>query len=299
MQELPLKTAMTFAYGEPRELARGVARIVANNPGPLTFKGTNTYLIGTHRLAVLDPGPDEPAHVEAVLNAAGRRPISHIVLTHTHPDHIGALARLQAATGALTAGYGRRAGGGTRMSPGGGEYVDEDFVPDVPLADGDRLEGEDWTLLAVHTPGHAPDHLCFELAGSGILFTGDHVMGWNTSVVAPPEGNMGAYIRSLEKLTERTDEIYLPGHGGKVEWPQRLVKAYLMHRQMREQAVLDCIRQGKRNVQSIVPIVYKGLDERLMHAASLSVLAHVEHLLERGLVRCELPLTADRDLWAV
>jgi glyoxylase-like metal-dependent hydrolase (beta-lactamase superfamily II) len=207
---------------------------------------------------------------------------------------------LIAATGARTAGYGRRAPvrGSKRTSPSGSEFVDLDFIPDIPLADRERLAGDGWAVTAVHTPGHAPDHLCFALEGTPILFSGDHVMGWNTSVVAPPEGNMGAYIRSLEKLGERTDGLYFPGHGGQVEEPQRLVKAYLLHRRMREQAILDLIRKGGQTVATIVPVIYRDLNPKLLNAASLSVLAHVEHLIERGLVRCDSPLSADRVLSA-
>ena len=228
----------------------------------------------------------------------GERKISHVIITHTHRDHTDGMPALLAATGAKTVGFGHRAAnrGTKRTSPSGGEYVEKDFVPDVPLADGQRLEGDGWAVTALHTPGHAPDHLCFALEGTKILFSGDHVMGWNTSVVAPPEGSMGAYIRSLQRLTERSDELYFPGHGGQIEEPQRLVKAYLLHRRMREQAILECIRDGNNTVRAIVPIIYKGLDPKLLNAASLSVLAHVEHLIERGLVCCDSPLSADRAL---
>ena len=297
-EELPFKKTMSFAYGVPRELAPGVVRIVANNPNHFTFKGTNTYLVGTGALALIDPGPDDPAHLDAILKATGGRPISHVVITHTHRDHTDGMPAALAATGAKTVGFGRRVAnpGARRTSASGGEYVEKDFIPDVRLADGERLAGEGWALTALHTPGHAPDHLCFVLEGTKILFSGDHVMGWNTSVVAPPEGNMAAYIRSLQLLTRRDDSIYFPGHGGQVEDPQRLVKAYLLHRRMREQAILDCIREGHATVRAIVPVVYKGLDPKLLNAASLSVLAHVEHLIERGLVYCETPLSADRAL---
>jgi glyoxylase-like metal-dependent hydrolase (beta-lactamase superfamily II) len=298
-QELPFKKTMSFAYGEPRELAPGVVRIVANNPNHFTFKGTNTYLLGTGTLGLIDPGPDDPAHLKAILQAAGKRRISHVIITHTHRDHTDGMPALLAATGARTVGFGRRiANRGTpRTSPSGGEYVEKDFAPDIPLTDGQRVEGEGWALTAVHTPGHAPDHLCFALEGTSILFSGDHVMGWNTSVVAPPEGSMGAYMSSLQRLIDRTDDqVYFPGHGGQVENPQRLVKAYLLHRRMREQAVLDCIRQGNDTVRSIVPVIYKDLDPKLLNAASLSVLAHVEHLMERALVYCDSPLSPDRRL---
>lgn len=300
-EELPFKKTINFAYDEPRELAPGVVRIVANNPSPFTFKGTNTYLVGTKDLALIDPGPEDQAHLEAILKAIGPRRLTHILLTHTHRDHTDGLPALIAATGAKTVGFGRRAAqrGSKRTSPSGSEFVDKDFIPDVPLADGQRLDGDGWSFTALHTPGHAPDHLCFALEGTSILLSGDHVMGWNTSVVAPPEGNMAAYISSLERLTERGDAVYFPGHGGQVSEPQRLVKAYLLHRRMREQSILACIRQGNATVRTIVPVVYKGLDPKLLNAASLSVLAHVEHLMERGLVRCEPPLSADRVLSAV
>lgn len=294
----PFKTSMTFAYDEPRELAPGVVRIVANNPNHFTFKGTNTYLVGSREFALIDPGPEDPAHLRAILKAIGTRPISHIVITHTHRDHTDGMPALVAATGARTAGFGRRVAnrGSKRTSPSGSEFVEQDFIPDVPLADGETLEGEGWALTALHTPGHAPDHLCFVLGGTKVLFSGDHVMGWNTSVVAPPEGNMADYMRSLERLTGRDDQLYFPGHGGQVEDPQRLVKAYLLHRRMREQAILDCIRNGTNTVKKIVPVIYKGLDPKLLNAASLSVLAHVENLIARALVSCDPPLSVDREL---
>jgi glyoxylase-like metal-dependent hydrolase (beta-lactamase superfamily II) len=300
-ESLPFKTSMNFAYGEPRELAPGVVRIVANNPSPFTYKGTNTYILGRGDPALIDPGPDDPAHLAAILKAIGGRRLTHIIITHTHRDHTDGMPALIAATGARTAGFGRRAPvrGSRLTSPSGGGFVDRDFVPDLPLADGGRLAGDGWAVTAVHTPGHAPDHLCFALEGTPILFSGDHVMGWNTSVVAPPEGNMGAYIRSLERLSERADGTYFPGHGGQVEEPQRLVKAYLLHRRMREQAILDLVRKGGQTVATIVPVVYRDLDPRLLKAASLSVLAHVEHLIDRGLVRCDGALSADRVLSAV
>ncbi len=295
-EELQFKKTMDFTYGEPRELVPGVARIVANNPSPFTYKGSNTYILGTaDGLAVIDPGPEDEAHTAAILKYAGKRRITHVVITHTHRDHTDGMPALLAATGAKTAGYGRRAPNrGTKStSPSGSEFVDQDFIPDIPLLDGETLQGADWSITALFTPGHAPDHLCFAFGDTGVLFSGDHVMGWNTSVVAPPEGHMGDYIRSLEKLTPRSDTLYLPGHGGKVEDPQRLTKAFLLHRRMREQAILECIRNGTNTAKTIVPVIYKGLDPKLINAASLSVLAHVAHLAERDLVRFEGPLSGD------
>jgi glyoxylase-like metal-dependent hydrolase (beta-lactamase superfamily II) len=294
-EELPFRKEIHFDYGVPSELAPGVRRIVANNPGPFTYKGTNTYLVGSgHELALIDPGPEDDAHLEAIMQAAGDARITHVLITHTHRDHTDGLARVLAATGAKTCGFGRtaRERGTKRTSPSGGEFVDQDFVPDITMRDNDRLDVAGVALTALHTPGHAPDHLCFALEDTGILFSGDHVMAWNTSVVAPPEGKMGDYIRALERLLDRTDEVYFPGHGGRLPQPQRVVKAYVLHRRMREQAILECIRQGHATIAEIVPIVYRGLDPRLLNAASLSIAAHVEHLAERGLVISEGPTTA-------
>lgn len=297
-EALPFKTTMQFTYGEPRELAPGVVRIVANNPSPFTFKGTNTYIVGSDELAVIDPGPEDASHLEAILAFVGKRRVSHVVLTHTHHDHVDGMPALVAATGAKTAGFGRRVPKGkaklNRIT--GTEMVELDFIPDVLLKHDETLRGNGWALQALHTPGHAPDHLCFALEGTGVLFSGDHVMSWNTSVVAPPEGRMGDYIRSLELLGAREDEVYFPGHGGQFESPKRLVKAYLLHRRMREQAILECIKGGNDTARAIVPVIYRGLDAKLVNAATLSVLAHVEHLIERGLVRSESPLSPEQPL---
>lgn len=307
--KLAFKTAMQFAYGAPAPMAHGVVRIVAENPGPFTFKGTNTYLVGTRRLTVIDPGPDDEAHRAAILRAAAGRPIDHIVATHTHKDHVDGLAALAAATGARTAGFGRAAepapGPGAAPTPSGGEFTAA-FAPDVVLRNGDRLEGSDHALTAIHTPGHAPDHLCLAIdAGQGpeALVSGDHVMAWNTSVVAPPEGRMADYLASLDRLIGRPEGVFLPGHGGRVEEPQRLVKAYLLHRRWREQAILTVIRDGAADrgrlatIRTIVPVVYPDLDARLVTAATLSVQAHVEHLMEKGLVSSPSPPASGDATW--
>lgn len=303
---MAFNTTMNFAYGEPAEMAPGIHRLVANNPGPFTFKGTNTYLIGTRELALVDPGPGTAEHHEAILRAAGGRPITHIFVTHTHRDHTDGLARLKAETGASTLALPRPSGTLAMLeaSPSGDAFVDTEFKPDVALVHGARIVGRDWALQALHTPGHAPDHLCFavETEGSdGVVLTGDHVMAWNTSVVAPPEGRMSDYLASLQLLLERKgDTVYLPGHGGRIREPSRTVKAFLLHRRWREQAILGVIveERGAATIRTIVGRVYRELDDRLSKAAGLSVQAHVEHLQERGLVRFAHPLTWDRGLSA-
>ncbi len=297
MTQPDFKTSMTFRYGHPEPMAPGVVRLVAPNPSPFTFKGTNTYLVGTAELAVIDPGPDDATHRAAILAAASGRPITHILVTHAHRDHSDGASPLARATGAPVVGFGRSGAPGRQDAahmPSGKEFVDHAFAPDIALQDAHVIENGDWSLEALHTPGHAPDHLCFALQGRRIVFSGDHVMAWNTTVIAPPEGRMADYTVSLEKLLQRRDRLYLPGHGGRMEKPLRAVKAYLVHRQWREQAILAAIRSGATTVPEVVRRVYSTIDARLIRAAELSVLAHVEYLTERRLVTCDRPLSLDQ-----
>lgn len=297
MTKLEFKTAMSFRYGHPEPMAPGVVRVVAPNPSPFTFKGTNTYVVGTTTLAVIDPGPDDPAHRAAIIATAAGRPITHILVTHAHRDHSDGAAGLAAATGSPVLAYGRDGPTNRTASahmPSGKEFVDHQFTPNIRIEDGARIDGGDWQLEALHMPGHAPDHLCFALTDRRIVFSGDHVMAWNTTVIAPPEGRMSDYIASLEKLLRRRDRLYLPGHGGRLDKPLRSVKAYLVHRQWREQAILAAIRDGASSIPEVVARVYSSIDKRLVKAAELSVLAHVEHLAERRLVTCDRQLSLDQ-----
>jgi len=284
---LKFSTAMQFTYGVPDVMATGISRLVANNASALTFTGTNTYLVGTDALAVIDPGPTDDAHLAAILEAAGDRPITHILVTHAHRDHVDGLAALRAATGAATYGFPRALSGSADVADDpASEYVNTAYAPDINIAHGDRIEGGGWDLTALHTPGHTADHLCFALDNRGIVFSGDHVMAWNTSVVAPPEGRMADYLRSLEILLSRRDTMLLPGHGGPVSEPRRTVKAYLLHRRWRDQAILEAVRKGANTVRKLMPVIYRDLDEEVAGAARLSLRAHLEHLAERGLITC-------------
>ncbi len=302
MTELQFRKEIDFDYAVPREVVPGVVRIVANNPSVFTYKGTNTYILGEGAdRALIDPGPEDDAHFDAIMKALGSSHISHILITHTHRDHIDGLERLAKATGAKVCGYGRtaREPDALSASPSGAEAYDLAFTPDLKVNDGDEISGSDWAVKALFTPGHAPDHLSFELMGRKVMFSGDHVMGWNTSVVAPPEGNMTDYLASLEKLLPRDDDVYFPGHGGRIEQPQRFAKAYLVHRRWREQAIFNAIQNGKSNISQVVSVVYKDLDPRLARAASLSVQAHVEHLAEQGKVRMDKPVTFETSITAL
>jgi glyoxylase-like metal-dependent hydrolase (beta-lactamase superfamily II) len=284
---LKFNTTMDFAYGVAGTIASGIQRIVANNASALTFKGTNTYLVGTDALAVIDPGPGDDAHTTAILKAAAGRQITHILVTHAHRDHVDGTAALKAATGAVTYGFPRAPWSTTNADEeSASEYVNTAFTSDVSLAHNDLIEGDGWTFTALHTPGHTADHLCFALSGRDIVFSGDHVMAWNTSVIAPPEGRMADYLRSLEILLERRDKMLLPGHGGQVSEPRRTVKAYLLHRRWRDQAILEAVRNGADTVRKLMPVIYRDLDEEVAGAARLSLRAHLEHLAERGLITC-------------
>ncbi len=285
---MPLSFDLVFepAYGRAVEIAAGVARITANNPGPFTFHGTNSYLVGTDTLAVIDPGPDDDRHFETLMAAIGKRPVSHIFVSHTHRDHSPLTARLKAATGALVLAEGphrwareRRAG-----EVGLDASADLAFRPDRQLADGEVVDGGQWRLKTVLTPGHAANHAAFALEGTGILFSADHVMGWSTTIVAPPDGSMADYMASLDKLIGRGDRLLLPGHGGPVTAPRAFMRGLKTHRKMRERAILERIRNGDRTIADMVKAIYRDTDPRLHGAAGLSVLAHLEDLVARDLV---------------
>lgn len=260
-----------------------VARVLAANPSPFTYTGTQTYLVGTTDLAVIDPGPDLPEHLDALVAAIAGRPVRAILCTHTHRDHSPASRPLAAATGAPIVGCAPLALDDD--GPRSDAAFDRDYAPDRVLADGERLSGTGWTLEAVATPGHTSNHLCFALRESGALFTGDHIMGWSTSVVAPPDGDMGAYMASLDKLLTRDDRVYYPAHGPEVATPQRLARGMMGHRKQREGQILRLLDQQIGMIPDMVDRMYVGLDPRLTGAAGRSVLAHLIDLQNRGLAK--------------
>ena len=290
--EIPFRRDFSFEYGRLEPIARRIRRIVARNPSPFTFKGTGTYVVGSGEVAVIDPGPDLADHVEALLTALRSERVTHILITHTHRDHSPAARALKAATGAPTYGFGPHAGG-RRGEAGVEEGGDWDFIPDIALRDGDGITGKDWRLEAVHTPGHTSNHLCFALPDSGVLFSGDHVMGWSTSVIAPPDGDMAAYMASLEKLLGRRDAVYWPTHGPVITEPHDHVRAFIAHRREREAGVLDCLRAGVGRIDDIVERLYVGLQPGLRRAAGRSVHAHLIELVGRGIVESDGPPTLD------
>jgi glyoxylase-like metal-dependent hydrolase (beta-lactamase superfamily II) len=290
MVEIPFRRDLEFEYGRLETISPLIRRIVARNPGPFTLHGTGTYVVGHGRVAVIDPGPALPEHIEALLHALRGETIEHILVTHTHLDHSPASAAVKQATAAPTHGYGPHAAG---MGPAVEEGGDRAFVPDRVLRDGDTVSGLGWHRTAVHTPGHTSNHICFALAEERVLFSGDHVMGWSTSVIAPPDGNMRDYLRSLAKLLEREDAVYWPTHGPAIADPKPFVRAFIEHRREREAAILDRLAQGDTEIPAMVRAIYIGLPQVLHGAAGRSVLAHLIELVADGRVASEGPPTVE------
>jgi len=274
-----------------------IRRVIARNASPFTFKGTGTYIIGERQVAVIDPGPDLADHLAALLAALRGESVTHILITHTHLDHSPAAAALKRATGAKTYGYGRHGSGRAEDRAGIGgvteEGGDHGFVPDIELREGDAIEGPGWHLTAVETPGHTSNHLCFALDEEKTLFSGDHVMGWSTSVITPPDGDMSAYMRSLDKLLRREDALYWPTHGPAIPEPKPYVRTFIAHRRERRAEILKRIAAGDETIAAIVEHVYVGLDPRLKLAAGRSVLAHLIELVEEGSVASDGPPQSD------
>lgn len=275
-------------HGEAVALGDGLVRVTAPNSGPFTGAGTNSYLLGERTLMVVDPGPKDPAHLAALERAIGGRPVSHILVTHTHRDHVDGLAGLVALTGAVTVGEGPYRSARALKAGEDNPFAsasDTAFRPDETVGDGARIDNGEVAVDVVATPGHTANHIAF--AHGETLLSGDHVMGWSTTVIAPPDGSMAAYMRSLDRLLRERHARYLPGHGDTIEAPRRAVAAMRSHRLMREAAIRERVVGGMREVGAMVDALYEGLPPALRGAAALSVLAHLEKLEEEGAVRAE------------
>lgn len=282
----------TFPTGLAEQMEPLVTRVLAGNPSPYTYTGTQTYIVGNQSdRAVIDPGPADDTHIDAIVAAVGDAKIRAIMCTHTHRDHSPAAAPLSKRTGAPIIGCAPLvlADDGPRAD----ESFDKYYQPDQVLGDGDTVAGEGWTIEAVATPGHTSNHLCLSVQESGALFTGDHVMAWSTSVIVPPDGNMADYMASLQKLYDREDSVYYPAHGKKVDKPRQLVRGMMGHRRQRERQILKLLEQGRAIIPDMVSKMYKGLDPRLKGAAGQSVRAHLIDLEDRAMVRM------DGDYWSL
>jgi glyoxylase-like metal-dependent hydrolase (beta-lactamase superfamily II) len=284
-EDIPYDKKFELVPGLVDEPMPGVRRMLCNNPSPFTFKGTVSYIIGRGKVAIVDPGPDDPAHNAALLEAVRGETVTHIFVTHTHRDHSPGVPAIKAATGATVMAEGPHrvsrplhVGDGPRLESSN----DTDFRPDRALADGEVVQGSGWTVEAITTPGHTANHMAFAFKEANIVFSGDHVMAWSTPVVSPPDGSMGDYMASLQKLARRTEPVYFPGHGGAVNNAPRFVAAYILHRKAREASILNRLGQGETDIPNIVGAIYANLDPRLVKAAGMSVLAHLEDLVARG-----------------
>lgn len=290
---IPFVREHEVSYGTVERLSPLVRRITANNPGPFTFKGTGTYVIGRGEVAIIDPGPALDAHIDALLAATAGETITHLVITHTHGDHSPGARRLKEHTGAPTYGYGphpalaRQAEVSATEEERQEERSDLDFVPDVVVGDGDVIAGSGWTLEAISTPGHISNHLCYALREERTLFTGDHIMGWSTTVLPAPDGNLADYLASMDKLLPRPETLYVPTHGPAIADPKPLIEALVAHRHERTEQVLEALQAGVTKIPDMVARMYVDLDPKLEKAAGASVYAHLLQLLRDGTVVAE------------
>ena len=284
---IPFRRELEFEYGEMAEVAPGIRRVVAKNPSPFTLYGTGTYVIGRGNVAVIDPGPADTEHISALLDGLNGETITHMLVTHTHMDHSPGCRLLKEHTDAKTYAYGPHGAGKLERGVVVEEGGDMQFRPDWKVRHGDVIHGDGWSVECVYTPGHTSNHVCYQLQGERALFTGDHVMGWSTSIISPPDGDMAAYMASLELLLERDDRIYWPTHGPCIDDPDTLVSAFIAHRRERERQIVDCIGKGVFRIREMVPVMYTELPEFMYPAAARSVLAATVYLVGNGTLATE------------
>ncbi|WP_269714015.1 MBL fold metallo-hydrolase [Caulobacter sp. NIBR2454] len=283
---IPFVRDLEFQYGRCDWVSPLIRRVIADNPGPFTYLGTGTYIVGQGEVAVIDPGPDLPAHLDALLAAIGDERVTHILVTHDHADHSPLAAALSAATGARVWGRSRRT---VTQAAGFDDDHDEAFRPDFEVRDGELFDGPGWTLEAVPTPGHTSNHVAYALRQENALFSGDHIMGWSTTVISPPDGNMADYFASLERVKARGFSTLWPTHGPPITEPQPFIEAYIAHRKAREAQVLASLAQGPTTIRAMVPVLYAAVDPRLHPAAAHSLLGHVVQLVDEGRVISDGP----------
>jgi glyoxylase-like metal-dependent hydrolase (beta-lactamase superfamily II) len=290
---IPYVRDIDIEYGRCDRVSPLIRRVTANNPSAFTFRGTGTYIVGHGEVAVIDPGPDLPEHLEAILSAVKGETVTHIVVTHHHSDHSPLSRPLAARTGAKVWGC------AVHDLPAAGEIPLEAgydrFVPDISVCDGATIEGAGWTLEAIPTPGHTSNHICYALAGENALFSGDHIMGWSTTVITPPDGDMGDYLRSLELIRDRDFSVLWPTHGPPVTQVRPFLDAYIAHRKDRERQILERLAAGETRIKAMVPTLYAAVDSRLWPAAAHSVMAHMLELVRTGRVTTEGEATLESD----
>jgi glyoxylase-like metal-dependent hydrolase (beta-lactamase superfamily II) len=281
---IPFVRELKFEYGACEQVSPMVRRVIANNPGPFTYLGTGTYIIGKGEVAVIDPGPAMDDHLSAILAATAGEAITHILITHHHLDHSPLAAPLKAKTGATIYGCAVKGAAGVaevQMEEGG----DDAFLPEIEVCNGAVIKGSGWTMEAIPTPGHTSNHICYALAEENALFCGDHIMGWSTTVISPPDGDMGDYFASLDLIKARGFTTLWPTHGPPVREVSPFIDAYIAHRRARETQILGALADGHTQIKAMVPVLYKDVDPRLHPAAAHSVLAHMIQLVREGRVQ--------------
>jgi glyoxylase-like metal-dependent hydrolase (beta-lactamase superfamily II) len=289
---IPFVRDIQFEYGKVDQVSPLIRRVIANNPGPFTFTGTGTYIIGKGQVAVIDPGPDLDDHLEAILAALEGETVSHILITHNHLDHSPLARPLAARTGAKI--YSKPIAATVQDSDVVTEAGDDEgFQPDVALMGGEIIKGPCWTFEAIHTPGHTSNHVCYALAEENTLFSGDHIMGWSTTVITPPDGDMGAYFASLEAIQARNFATLWPTHGPAITEVAPFIEAYSDHRRAREDQILAQLASGPASILAMVPIIYAAVDSRLHPVAARSIQAHVIHMAAQGRLVCDGPVALD------
>ena len=292
---IPYVRKIDFEYGQSRRVSTLIRRVIAHNPGPFTYTGTGTYIVGQRQVAVIDPGPRDPAHLEAILAAVEGEQVTHILVTHHHLDHSPLAMRLKARTGAVIYGCKAPPPSGPHAQVRLEAGADGDFVPDVEVCEGGVIAGAGWTLEAIPTPGHTSNHLCYALKEENALFSGDHIMGWSTTVISPPDGDMGDYFQSLETIKTRDFSTLWPTHGPPVTDPAPFVQAYIDHRKAREKQILGALAGGHTRIKAMVPELYKDVDSRLYPAAAHSVMAHMVQMVRDGRLVTDGEPTLDSD----
>ncbi len=282
--------SMDFEYGISKNISKKVRRIIANNPSNFTLYGTGTYIIGNGNVAIIDPGPNDNLHIDAILKELNKEKITHIFVTHTHKDHSPAAQILHKLTKAPIYGFGQHPQNLSKDLSFVEEGIDYEFSPTIKIKDNEIFKGENWTIKAIHTPGHTSNHVCYELIEERALFSGDHLMGWSTTVIAPPDGSMSDYLQSLNKLLKYSYDICWPTHGPSIENVADFINSIIRHRMLREKQILETLKR-KENINEIVEELYKDKDPALYPAASLSILAHLIFLVEKGKVNSEKKIT--------
>ena len=285
---IPYVREIDIVYGRCDLVSPLIRRVTANNPGPFTFKGTGTYIVGKGEVAVIDPGPDDPAHLAAILAAVAGETVTHILITHHHSDHSPLAGALKAATGATiygcaVAGHEEEDTGEVKMEAG----HDHDFRPDVSLCGGGKVSGPGWSMTAIPTPGHTSNHLCYALAEENALFSGDHIMGWSTTVITPPDGDMTDYLASLDRIRAGKFDTLWPTHGAPIRDVDAFIAAYIAHRHERANQILRALEAGPGRIRELVPRLYADVDARLHPAAARSMLAAMIHLEREGKIAAD------------